>query len=172
MKRLTKLSPTLAVVFMLVFMASGMAWADGPVEVEIVQAKDGTPYLEVVDVDIQNHLHAMPIYGFYGFVTNRGRPAYANVATNLVWSGQERTTHDVQSCKRCGYYAVFCNVESGFSLLASLNTTGGHTPLLRNGYRCDDELIQIDFEFDVWAFYAKICDLHPIEEYEVYPVKP
>ena len=61
MKRLTRLSPTLAVVFMLVFMASGMAWAEGPREVEFIQAEDGTPYLEVADVDV----HPFDVWAFY-----------------------------------------------------------------------------------------------------------
>ena len=166
MKRLMSLSSALAVALLLVFTASGAALAQdsvGPNEVEIVDGKDGMPHLEVTDTLGHAHLHAMPIHGFYGFVTNQGRPAHANVATNLVWSGRVRTTRDVQSCQQCGYYSIYCNVESGFSLLSSLNTTGGHRPLLSSGYRCEDELIRHDFDFDVWAFYAKICDFDPIE---------
>jgi hypothetical protein len=68
-----------------------------------------------------------------------------------------RTTEDVQSCSLCGYYSKYCNVESGYGMMANLNTIGGHAPLSSHGYRCAGELIRKDIAFAVSLFYIKIC---------------
>ena len=185
MKGLTKLT-TVAVALLVVFAASGPAMAEGPHEGQLVTYANGFEYRQSVDeagvpimivTDLEtrdNHIHAMPIYGFWGAVTNRGAPASANVAVSLMWNNRGRRTKDTRSCPRCGYWSMFCDVESGYGMMANLNTGGGHTPLLESAYRCADELIQVDFEFDIMLFWAKICESiepHP-HELEFFPAQP
>ena len=187
MKGLTKLTTTIAVALLVVFAASGAARADGPHQCELVTYANGFEYRQSVDesgmpimivTDLEtrdNHIHPMPIYGFWGTVTNRGAPVSANVAASLLWnSNRVRRTKDTRSCPRCGFWSMFCNVESGFGMMANLNTGGGHTPLLTSGYRCADELMQIDFEFDIMLFYAKVCEnIEPYpHELEFFPAEP
>jgi hypothetical protein len=129
----------------------------GQYSVEYTHSEDGHMIANVTNQAGETHMHALPIRGFWGYVTNRSQPANANVAVNLVWSGTQRTTQDVQTCPLCGFYSKYCNVESGYGLMASLNTTGGHSPLVQSSYRCSYDLIRTDFSFMVSIFYIKIC---------------
>lgn len=129
-------------------------------EVQYTVEKDGQITAWVTNQAGQTHQHAVPLYGFWGYVTNRGAAADANVAVNTVWSGGVRTTQDVHTCTECGFWAKSCNIESGYTLMASLNTTGGHAPVTHHSYRCDDDHIRHDFDMNVLMFYKKICDIH------------
>jgi hypothetical protein len=130
-------------------------------EVQYVVEQDGQMMVYVTNQSGETHLHAIPLYGFWGYVTNDGSPADANVAVNLVWSDGIRTTEDAHTCTECGFWSKACTAESGFTLMASLNTTGGHEPLVHDGYRCADDNIRYDFAMDVQFFYMKLCNSTP-----------
>jgi hypothetical protein len=157
---------------------TALAWAGGPTEefdplqIEVVNdhtveysfEPDGTLVAHVTNAAGETHIHAIGTRGFWGYVKNHGSAADANVAINLRWSGTDRTTQDVNSCSTCGFYYKFCSVEGSYHMMSSLETNGGHAPLTSHGYRCADDLIRQDFNFDVWIFYMKVCN--PIGETE------